>query len=511
PVDVVGQEELSQRGAPSMVQFIKSIPSSGAVLGENNRFGGGNGVSTVNLRNLGSNRTLVLMNGHRIAGTTRSGGGVDLNTLPNNAIARIDVLKDGAAATYGSDAIGGVVNFITRTDLNGWEFSGQYQAIQGSNGDYNAGLAWGHKGERGNVLLTANYRARSKLPVEERDWALRTGYAGYLQNPLGGWAGTGNPGIYNTATTPPVGTAQTGFTTAAFTGNLPDIGCLANGGVPAAVGSLTITGTQCAFQYTTFDNLVEDERNLQTYGEVNFDLTDRIRFHGGVTYAFNTTPHQSWAVTGPNQWPAPIQPNNVTIGGGYSPIPAANNSDQSRYYIPNTNPGLIAMVNQINGATCSGSVLPFGTNAANCATILAGAQAQTANALAYGVAPSQSSWRPIGFAGDPSSDDLHAHYSYKTTSFRIDGGFKGDFANGIGWETSVLYQNVKYDATLSDIAVNRLQLALEGLGGPSCSALNAQGAPNLANAGNEAAGCYYFNPFTNAFATSLSGDTPNPY
>jgi iron complex outermembrane receptor protein len=500
PVDVIGVEELSQRGAPTMVQFIKTIPSSGAVLGENNRFGGGNGVSTVNLRNLGTQRTLVLMNGHRIAGTIRSLGGVDLNTLPSNAIGRVDVLKDGAAATYGSDAIGGVVNFITRTDLKGFEFTGQYQAIQGSAGDYNAGIAWGNKNDRGNVLFTANYRARSELPVSERAWALRTGYAGYLQNPLGGWAGTGNPGVYNTATTAPTGSPTTGYTAATFSGTLQDIGCLANGGVPASVGSQTIVTTQCAFQYTTFDNIVEDEKNLQLYGEVNFDVTDKVRFHSGLSYATNNTPNQSWAVTGPNQWPTPILPSGNSIGGGLSPIPATTGNEQSRFYIPNTNPGLIALAQQVAAATCTGSVLPYGTNATNCATGLAAAQAQAANALLYGVAPSQLSWRPIGFGGDPSTADMHSHYSYKTTSFRIDGGFKGEFANGIGWDASALYQNVKYDATLSDISVNRLQLALEGLGGPNCT-----GSTPGAN------GCYYFNPFTNAFANSMSGDTANPY
>src|SRR5690606_15348347 len=154
PVDVVNAQELEKRGTPTMVQLIKTIPSSGAVIGENNRFGAGNGTATINLRNLNSAvtgaRTLVLFNGRRVAATTRSLGSVDINSLPAAAIGRVEVLKSGAAATYGSDAIGGVVNFITRRDLDGFEISGNYQFIDGSDGDWNVSALYGYAGERGN-------------------------------------------------------------------------------------------------------------------------------------------------------------------------------------------------------------------------------------------------------------------------------------------------------------------------------------------------------------------------
>jgi iron complex outermembrane receptor protein len=521
PVDVVAAEEISQRGMPTMVQLIKTIPASGSVLGENNRFGGGNGTSTVNLRNLGAARTLVLFNGRRIGTSIRSGGGVDVNLLPSNAIQRVEVLKDGAAATYGSDAIGGVVNFITRTDLRGLELNAQYQAISGSKGDYDVGLAWGYKGDRGNVLLTANYRGRSELPVAKRDWALLRGADGYLLNPLGGWAGTGNPGVYNTSTVAPAGSPTTGFTSnAAFNttnlGTLTDVGCAAVGGAPYVLGSTTVSPSSCAFQYTVFDNLVEKEQNLQLYGQVNFDLTDKVRFHGELIYSTNTTPMQSWAVTGPNQWPTPILPTagGAAPGGGLSPIQATGQNEQSRFYIPVTNPGLQALVAQINTANCTGSALPYGINASTCAVGLAQAQAQANNALLYGLAPSQTAWRPIGFAGDPSSGDRHTHYSYDTSTFRIEGGFKGLLPHGIGWDVSSTYQQIDYNATLADLSVNRLQMALAGYGsreGESNQCTAAETSNFTANAGNAALGCFYFNPFTNAYATSVSANTPNPY
>ncbi|HMP63113.1 MAG TPA: hypothetical protein PKA17_08545, partial [Phenylobacterium sp.] len=84
-------------------------------------------------------------------------------------------------------------------------------------------------------MITGDYRERSELSIFERDWAIRTGPQGYLENPLGGWAGTGNPGQYQVATTAPVGSPNTGFTSATFTGGLPDIGCAANGGAPHVI------------------------------------------------------------------------------------------------------------------------------------------------------------------------------------------------------------------------------------------------------------------------------------
>ena len=86
---------------------------------------------------------------------------------PLAAVGRVEVLKDGAAATYGSDAIAGVVNFITRKNFNGLEVKGDYSLIQGSTGDYNVGLTWGHTGERYQLLLAAGYQKRN-IQIEAR-------------------------------------------------------------------------------------------------------------------------------------------------------------------------------------------------------------------------------------------------------------------------------------------------------------------------------------------------------
>lgn len=523
PVDVIGSRELEQRGSPSMVQFIKTIPSSGAVVGENNRFGGGNGTATVNLRNLNASigsvtgtRTLVLFNGRRVEVSARSGYAVDINSFPTAAIGRVEVLKDGAAATYGSDAIAGVVNFITRKNLDGFEVSGQYQGIKGSDGDWEVNGAWGQVGDWGDVLFTLGYRRRSELPVQERDWALRTGPAGYLQNPLGGWAATGNPGAYLYSTTAPAGSPDTGFTTAPFTNSFEDIGCAANGGAPYVLGSGVVSPTTaCNFQYTTFDNLVENENHYSVYGEVNFRVTDDVTFHGEAMWNRNQTPQQSWAMTGPNQYPAPIAASGGSLGGGVSPIPAAGTSEQSRFYIPASNPGLIAFTQQVAAANCTGPVLPYGVDAASCAAGLAAAQRAAGFAALYGVVASPTNWRPVGFAGNPYTGDRHSHYSYNTDTWRIVGGFQGKLPwAGINYDVSATYQEIDYKYNLQDTSVNRLQLGLRGYGsraGASDQCTAAETNNFTTGAGNAALGCYYFNPFASAIQQSLSNVPANPY
>jgi iron complex outermembrane receptor protein len=177
PVDVITSEALKDQGSPSLVDLVRTIPSvSGGNIGESNRFLGGAaaGVATINLRGLGLTRTLSLMNGERLSTITAAGGQefVNVNVVPTIAIGQVEVLRDGAAATYGSDAVAGVVNFITRKDLEGFEASGKYALIDGSGGDYEGSVAWGRKFDNGNMLLAASYRRRSELNGVDLPWTL---------------------------------------------------------------------------------------------------------------------------------------------------------------------------------------------------------------------------------------------------------------------------------------------------------------------------------------------------
>ena len=126
------------------------------VLGDqsqsNNLLGNVPGVSAVNLRNLGPQRTLVLLNGKRLALFPRKDTGyVDANSLPQAAIGRVEMLKDGAAAIYGSDA-------ITRKNFEGLQISGDVRYVpDDADPDYSASALWGWVGDRGNILLSARH------------------------------------------------------------------------------------------------------------------------------------------------------------------------------------------------------------------------------------------------------------------------------------------------------------------------------------------------------------------
>src|SRR5215831_8085933 len=109
PVDVVSSQELEERGSPSVVQLVKTITASTAAIGESNRYNVGAGTAQINLRGFGAARSLVLMNNKRLADNPIAAG-QNLNFVPTAAVGRIEVLKEGAAVTYGSDAIGGVIN-----------------------------------------------------------------------------------------------------------------------------------------------------------------------------------------------------------------------------------------------------------------------------------------------------------------------------------------------------------------------------------------------------------------
>ncbi|MGB3391943.1 MAG: TonB-dependent receptor [Stenotrophomonas sp.] len=298
PVQVITAEELRRQGSPTVLELIKSLPTVGSVLGESNqtntnlgaqtRSGGG----TINLRGLGPHRTLVLMNGRRL-----QYGQVDTNLLPQAAIGRVEILKDGAAATYGSDAIGGVVNFITRTDLEGFDASIDHRFVDGSDGDSTAALAWGWKGENGNVLISAGFQQRSELSVMERDWS----YVPRTVNPTS-YSGYNNPGLYYTSWGVPT----------------IDAGCAELGG--------EISAGQCQFPFAPHLNLIEKEERHQIYAEANAWLSDSVRFHGEMLYSVNDTPDLR---TSPAFFP---------LNGPGGPL--------APFTVPNSNPGAVTALQQ---------------------------------------------------------------------------------------------------------------------------------------------------------------------
>jgi outer membrane receptor protein involved in Fe transport len=169
PIFTLTREEIQAQGLTSIGDVIQNLTTNGSTL--NTTFNnGGNGETRVSLRNLGSNRTLVLVNGRRWVGGTGLGGAVDLNTIPTAAVDRIEVLKDGASAIYGSDAIAGVVNVILRKEFDGSEanaYIGQYE--QGDGRRQSVDLTIGSSGQRFRSLLGVGYVKEEPVMAGDRE------------------------------------------------------------------------------------------------------------------------------------------------------------------------------------------------------------------------------------------------------------------------------------------------------------------------------------------------------
>ena len=182
PVFVMDSAAIQQSGVSTMGELLQRVPAvSGAATNPQVNNGGGTGESNIELRGLGAQRTLVLLNGRRInllGNTTTSA--VDINMLPINAIERVEVLKEGAGAVYGSDAIAGVVNFITRKDVDGAEASVEFGQTSESDGKRTtAGLLFGTNTDKMNLLLAANYNKQDEVSANNRDFSK---FALYLYN-----------------------------------------------------------------------------------------------------------------------------------------------------------------------------------------------------------------------------------------------------------------------------------------------------------------------------------------
>jgi iron complex outermembrane receptor protein len=176
PIDVFDSEVLAVSGNTSIDEFLKDIPAfTGFQLGATTN-NGGDGGKFVDMRGLDFKRTLVLINGRRSVGSFIGGSGdvgaVDLNTIPWHMIDRIEVLKDGASAIYGSDAITGVVNLILKTDFEGLEIHGDYgQSTEGDAENYGVAMVGGVGNDRGNFTATVGYDKQVEMLQGERAWA----------------------------------------------------------------------------------------------------------------------------------------------------------------------------------------------------------------------------------------------------------------------------------------------------------------------------------------------------
>src|SRR5712691_2584771 len=177
PVTVLTREQLQASGKVTIGDFLQMMPEQGNAPNFQLNNGGAtysaDGATRINLRSLGVTRTLVLVNGRRfVPGGVGASSSVDLNTIPAAAVERIEVLKDGASAIYGPDAISGVVNVITRKTFNGTEASAMYGLSgQGDAGTFDGQVTTGRSGDAGNFLFSVGYFNQQDSWLRDRSWS----------------------------------------------------------------------------------------------------------------------------------------------------------------------------------------------------------------------------------------------------------------------------------------------------------------------------------------------------
>ncbi|MES2693342.1 MAG: TonB-dependent receptor plug domain-containing protein, partial [Verrucomicrobiota bacterium] len=182
PMEVITRVELEQQGIASAEQMIMNLNINGngldnlasnadVVAGAQR---GNNGASSANLRGQGSNATLILLNGRRVASHGLNGGVVDLNSIPFSAIERVEILKDGASATYGTDAVGGVINFITKRDFRGLVANASSDVTDDGGGNiyrYSLVGGWGDLNkDKWNIMASLARSDYKRLNGDQRDF-----------------------------------------------------------------------------------------------------------------------------------------------------------------------------------------------------------------------------------------------------------------------------------------------------------------------------------------------------
>ncbi|MDH3751567.1 MAG: TonB-dependent receptor plug domain-containing protein, partial [Gammaproteobacteria bacterium] len=291
PILQISEQDIDRSGLTSIGDYLQRLSASGGAL--NTRFnssgnfgfppdggGIGAGASQVDLRFLGSKRTLVLVDGVRwVNGSSASGvsSAVDLNTIPTGIIDRIEVLEDGASSIYGSDAISGVVNIITKKDFDGFEISaytGAYDEGDGETQEYSISL--GSVTDRSSTFLNIGFTDSQEIRARDRRQSstpipfVTTGQGGSSGTPQGRF-------FFND---PNTGT---------------DVDCTINDGVigmpfydpldPCGAGDdFHPFTTADRFNFSQFNLVLTPSERTNIYGQAQYDIADNVQFYAKALF-----------------------------------------------------------------------------------------------------------------------------------------------------------------------------------------------------------------------------------
>jgi len=267
PIATIDSETLTYAGQATLEETLNRLPQVAPALGRTSN-NPGNGTSSINLRGLGSGRTLVMLNGRRLA-PSGIGTAVDVNNLPQALMDRVEVITGGATTVYGSDAIAGVVNFITKDDFEGFGIdTSAYVTEEGDSNIYDINVTWGHNFGRGNITLYGGYYDREETFLAERE------FTASQQNDT--WQGEVREGGSNTI---PAGNI---FSPRIDLGNGPQRTTFDENGVPLSYDPATDF-----YNFAPLNYLQVPLTRWSTGAFVNYEVTDHLELYAELSYANN--------------------------------------------------------------------------------------------------------------------------------------------------------------------------------------------------------------------------------
>ncbi|WP_181918382.1 MULTISPECIES: TonB-dependent siderophore receptor [unclassified Wenzhouxiangella] len=280
PVVTLDREDIEATGYQSVSDVLRN--NSFNVFGSIREESGNTaqGQATVNLRGLGSNRTLILLDGRRIPGSpVMDGQSQNLNNVPFAAVERIEILSDGASAVYGSDAIGGVINIILREDYSGVDVNIRETRSDRKGGDERLfSVTGGIAGDKGNITYSLEHSTKDIIFTRDRWWAAASGFNNpefgsqtpgqslYSKNILSGQRGQTLP--FNDACESAFGAGHHYYTNDTD----PWFGLASPEGL-------------CAYDHTRISALTASLENTSLFANANYDINDNVRFFARGLYA----------------------------------------------------------------------------------------------------------------------------------------------------------------------------------------------------------------------------------
>ncbi|GAA4725570.1 TonB-dependent receptor [Sphingomonas lutea] len=453
PVSVIGQEEMQLRQTNVAEEVLRTIPGAAASVGSNINNGNA-GASFVNLRGIGVNRNLVLLDGVRLVPTNLTGT-TDLNNIPLALVDRVDALTGGASTTYGADAVSGVVNFITRSDFAGMELGVSNQITERGDGHYLRGdltIGANFDDGRGNAVIGVGYQESD--PVYQGGDRPDSQFANNSQSP--------NPALLGSPTATP--STIFGLCPAEPTA----LGVCAPAATATTTTNVQVTDDGTAFgiadrpfNFAPYNVFQTPFKRYNLYSAGHYDLSDAITVYARGLYSNNTV----------DTIIAPSGAFNIAVA------------------IPFSNPFLTAAQRDLLCARAdvgaAAGVQLLSSTGVSCAAAAAALSPADPN---FQVARVNISRRATELGPRISS------YNTQVFDFRV--GARGDITNEIGWDVWASRGQSTRRQTIQGYALNsRIRAAVFASSATSCLSPNAGFNVTTGSGTSSSAGCVPANFF----------------